>query len=478
MHEQDKTQQVETVIRLLTNKQFDKTHPVFKATCDWLLRFPPEAGEERKARLLKVACNAFQITETELYAKISGIELPTSRNGAGLVSAADSREVALERILPKGGWFEDYAEYTRYTESPLSFHIFSSLCALGVACGRRIWKSQGFFNIYPNYTAILIGPTGKVKKTSAVNIAQKLIKETAVAPLMADKLTPEALVASLKDCGHQFVYAPEMSVLLGRQRYNEGLITMILRLLDCPDHLKVRTLARGEEDVYNVALTWLGGSTLSLLSESTPDEVTSGGFLNRFVLVVENETERCYPEPIKGSKELENRLLSTMRRVHEAEGEMVFSTAAKQFYDQWYRDRSKQLRSNADDITAEVTQRLPDHLIRTAMLIHLAQCYTLTICEECMKSALALMQYTERATPQMVTALNTSASAQDTDYVEGILIRLGGAADHSKALRRASNKMDAARFKRAITTLTEAGRVYEEKRGTLRFYVVRNSEGE
>src|SRR5258708_40366881 len=98
---------------------------------------------------------------------------------------------------------------------------------------------------------------------------------------MADAITPESLIDALVKSGHHFIYAPEASVFFGRQKYNEGLVTLMLRLLDSPSDYTRSTVARGEITVTDIALNILAGSTLSLLSEATPGTVTTGGFLNR-----------------------------------------------------------------------------------------------------------------------------------------------------------------------------------------------------
>lgn len=439
---------------------------MFGKALEWISNWPTALDVQLRRRLLHAICTSCDVTEADIYATLAGVG--TVANGQKIWH---SEEDKLRAILPKGGWFEWYDTYTKETESPLSFHMFSSLCVLGAALGRRIFKRMGFFNIYPNYCVVLIGPTGRVKKTSAVDIAKGIIHRASLCPIMADKVTPESMATALVESGHHFVYAPEFSVLFGKQRYNEGFTTQIIRLLDCPDHFAVRTQARGEEHVFNVALTILGGTTPSLLSSSTPDEVTSSGFLNRFVLVVENDTERCFDVPKRGEG-VEDKLLATVDRLKAYSGEIDFNTAGRAWYSNWYRERWKLLRHTADEMQVEIMERTPVHLIRTAMLVHLVQCDNLAICVQCLEVAKGLIEFVERGIPSAIKGLKQSAVSQDAEYVYNMLVRLDGAADHSTLLRRVASRMNNVAFKQHIKTLEESGRIKVGKKGAAMFYAV------
>lgn len=464
----DWERQIDTIIRMLEGKHFEVKHKTFEQLLTWLQhpQLPHQVREPKRRKLLEVACATYKLTEQQLYAHMAGLEL---QNGH---KPTLNEEELLERELPRGGWFEWYADYTRQTESPLSYHIFSSLCVLGAAVGRRIYKPKGFFNIYGNYVAVLVGPPARVAKTSAVDIARGLIEEAALCPIMADKITPEAIANSLTKSGHHFIYAPEFSVFFGKQKYNEGLLTLMLRMLDSPDKWKVETMGRGEEVVTNVAITLLGGSTMSLLASATPEQATSSGFLSRCVLVVESDSSREFSEPKRGPDRLRAALLQTALRLRDMAGEMSFDGAAQQWFDDRYHNWKQMLKSVDNEMTAEILSRGMVHLERTAMLIHLAHCDTFTICERCLKAAGALMEYVNKRVPFTVSALSQTQKSAEVEFVMDALRRMGGAADHSQLLRRVSSRMNAQAFRGNIATLIEAKLVRQEKRGLVNFYIM------
>lgn len=464
-------QQVLVILRALEGRAYEKSSPVYQKSLEWISRWPEEVDVGLKNRLLVAICGAFKVTQAEVFATLAGseahpLELPTQTDSEGEMSLA----------LPREGFFRDYVNYTLKIEAPMSYHAFSAVSLLGAAIGRKCWIDMGFFKIFGSGGTLLIGPTGKVKKSTAIEIARSLVEETVICGIMTDKSTPEGLAAALVDMPWQFFCASELSVFLGRQRYNEGLVSMILRLLDCPSEFSVRTLTRGLQIVEKPTLTILGGSTMSLLTSSTAEEVLSGGFLNRFLLVIENSTSRCFPIPEAGALSQRKSLTDVIRRVRDQSGEVILSVGALEVYRAWYIERRKA--TQADDKLAEVVERMPSHVLRLAMIIHLSCHESREICRECFEASAKMINYVERRMPGIVHTMNRSATSQESDYVLDILSRLGGASDHSNLLRRVSSRLNARQFKSHIDTLEQAGRLKVTKKGSARIYTInREAEG-
>jgi len=465
------------VLRALENAKYDNREtPVFKKALEWVGSWPAELDTSLRRKMIEATCRAFNLTEPELWIQLDGTA------GLGLIKVAkpESREDKLRSLLPKGGWFEWYDQFTRESEPPLSYHIFSSLCILGASLGRRVFRRMGHFSIYPNYCVILIGPTGRVKKTTAAEISQKIIKNAVLCPILADQVTPERMISVLKESGHHFIFAPEMSVFFGKQQYNAGMIPKVLRILDSPAEYIAETQIREQEILTDLAVTFLGCTTPSLLTSSMPVEVVSSGFLNRFVLVVENDTERCFPTPAEPPRNIETKLMKAVARMKGMTGEIFLSKEGTQWYDDWYRARWRSVRKMTDENAVEVTERAPMHLLRTAMLTHLVQCDNFQICQKCLETSLALITYTEQTAPKMFQTMKQTIGANDMDYVKGVIQKLGGAVDHSTLIRRVAQKMNSAGLKAHIKTLEEQGviRVGKTPGGVGRYYIlVEGGEG-
>lgn len=465
-------EQVNIVISLLKDKTLPSGGKEFLKVVEWVKNFPTWIDQSLKERLKRQAYATFQITESQLLAAIEGV--PISRRAA--IPLRDSED-HLRSLLPKGGWFEWYDEYTRYNEAPLSYHIFASLAVLGAALGRRVHFSMGHFNIWPNYCVILVGPTGRTKKTIASDIAKELIKAHSLCPIMSDEPSPQAMTSHLAEHGgHCFVYGGELSVFFGKDKFKEGMIPKFLRMLDSPADFEVETIGRGKEVVHGLAISFIGGTTPGQFNTTMPAIVSSSGFMNRFIFVSEKDTERVFPRPWVGK--YKDKLDATLERFKKLEGVVDFAPGIEDgWWNAWYRRRKEIIKVSTNDTLIEVMERLPGHLLRTAMLIHLVQCDNFLLCEKCLNVAKGFLEYLDRSTPELVQGIRQSAVANEADLVLAMLIRLGGAADHSTLLRRVASKMNAQQFKQHIRTLEEQGKVKCSKRGFSQFYIAMEEEG-
>lgn len=459
------------VLNLLAAKQFPKESRHYDTSLNWLALFPGETLLRR--RLIEAICKAFSVTEAEIILKMEGknghqvgVEVPS--NG---LPPLQNPEDHLLSILPKRGWLEHYTKWTAFNEAPLSYHLATSLVVLGTAVGRKCWIDMGHFKIFPNISCILIGPTGIVHKSAAIDIGKDLVKEMILAPIMGDKVTAEAFASALVKDGHQFLGASEFSVFFGRQRYNEGLTTLIIRLLDCPSEFEVNTQTRGVELIVAPTLSIIGGSTMSLLSNSTPEEVLSSGFLNRFQLVIERDTDRVFTIPRVGPEDSIRYLKHVLSRIKNYEGAIGFSPPAFSMMDQWYRQR-KALFKQEGEMYAEISARNHGHLMRVALLVHLAEHGLSDICLECMQFAVNWLTYIFARIPSLIKAVDKTPASAGSDYVLRTLRNLGGAADHSTTLRRVANKMNATQLKQVIQTLEESGLIKIVQRGSAKYYIL------
>lgn len=433
-----------------------------------------EEGLSTRRELLEAICDCFSLSEAQVVYYLEGKEELAARALTVEPEIVSSEEEKLEGLLIKGGWLEAYAEFTRYNESPMSFHLACSIGVLGGAVGRECYIDRGVFKIYGSASVLLVGPTGKVKKSTAIDdVACRLVNEAAICPVLSGKYTAEYLGTTLKASSRAFLAASEMSFMFGRQKYNEGLVPLVLRLLDLPASIEIGTQARDKEIIENPTVSLMAGSTMSLLTSSTAEEVLSGGFLNRFLVVLENETERCFYRPRLG--EGHDKLLSVLKRVHNYQGEIGLDSRADMVLEAAYRKRWKMIRAVSES-EAAVMQRGDIHWLRVAMLVHLAECGLSPICEQCMSFAINFISFLEKRLPGMASAIDRTQVSQDNDYVMRTLLALGGAADHSTILRRVAARMNSKTFKSIVQNLDELGLIKISKKGTATYYIVVGEE--
>ena len=101
-----------------------------------------------------------------------------------------------DRILPD--WLSSYLKYTEDTEPPLSYHVWTGISMIAAALQRRVHMPWGHEKIYPNMYILLIGPSGKCRKGTAMGMGRDLITAVQGISLVSESITREALIRFMK----------------------------------------------------------------------------------------------------------------------------------------------------------------------------------------------------------------------------------------------------------------------------------------
>jgi hypothetical protein len=372
---------------------------------------------------------------------------------------------SFEKLIPRGGWLREYYEWTLGSEAPAPYHFFVGCATLGAALGRNIWFNKGYYKIWPCLQVLLVGPTGRVRKTSAINLGLKLLGGLTDINVVRDKTTPEELIDSLQlpgtvvgqniqipdACG--VLAAPELAVLLGKQRYNEGMISLLTSLFDCPDEWSSRTKVNGKIELKNVTITMLGASTPDWLITAIPQDAFGGGFMSRLLFVVQSSTERCYPIPEPPPNY--DALLEALREIRVLSiGEFKLSEEAMEWYSQWYATTRRDVPE--DEKMAGYHERKPDHMIRLAMIIAAAERRD-EIDQPDILQASRLLAYIEAEMLYTFKWLGMKPIGQDQERIIRTLKAFGGEMEHADILRKLIYFMNAIQFKNSMETLTQSG---------------------
>jgi hypothetical protein len=208
----------------------------------------------------------------------------------------------------KDGIINALCEYTKDTEIPTIFSLWTAMSAISSALGRDCFIDRGYFVVFPNLYIVLVAGSAACKKSSAIMLTHKLIEK--IQPrvhILSQKMTPEALIGSLsgmtaKDstlildeaCG--ILIVDELSTLIDRNAFKSGMISLLTKLFDCQD-FPYETRGRGVELIKNPCLSILGGSTLHWIKESVPQESIGGGFTSRILFVYKDKNEKIQPWP-------------------------------------------------------------------------------------------------------------------------------------------------------------------------------------
>lgn len=361
-----------------------------------------------------------------------------------------------EELIPSTGWLRNYYNYTLRSEPPAVFHFMCALTVLGAALERNVYFNKSFYNVYPNVTACLIAPTGKCRKTSATNVALGLARAVGV-NILSERITPEALIQGLsgRDAATGLLYAPELAVFLGRQKYMEGMVPLLTSLFDCPDSWTSKTIMRGEAVLAKVGLGFLGASTMEWFVEALPKEAFSGGFMSRILFVVQESTPREYAFPVAGEAHVWEKLREGLQDIRDnVRGEVQLELKAREWYVKWYGKHHKSV--VADEKFAGYHERKPDHLLRIAYLLRIAEAHSLKVTQFDMERALAILDWMEASLPSVFESVASTPSGIAQQRIIKQLVVAGGRMNHSALMRKNQHALTARQFREAIETLLQS----------------------
>ncbi len=355
-----------------------------------------------------------------------------------------------------------YLEYTIQQESPAIYHVMVSLSLACAIVGRRVYISpapEGMtgMTIYPNMYTVLVGPSGKVFKSSCIRVGYELVKDLDRINVIRDKLTPQYLLQHLSETSEVLVLAPELKTFIGTDSFVNGLAGILTNLHDSDDVAEYRTKNSGIYTLVEPCLNILGGSTPEWLVTGTPGDALSGGFTARFLYVVAKESEREVSFPIFDSN-LAIELNGLYMQLTSMDGKLYLGKGVWDWYNKWYSKNKKIINGIIDPGILSYYSRRHTHLWKLAMgmcLMRLGEEINL----EDMENAEKVMGWLEQTLPVIFMGKDVSGA----DTVLEVVKAAGGKAtlgDIYTELRRTKTKQE---ILDAVDVATGSGFIIESK---------------
>lgn len=251
-------------------------------------------------------------------------------------------------------FFKLYYDYTRSTEPPANYHAWCGISAISALLGKKCFIPQGKFTTFPNTYVVLVGAPA-MRKSTAMNVAKRLVRATGKVPLSPESATRESLIDDMarsrvewnlngKDISYwqSSAFVTELEQFIGGKHINDAMVKFLTAIWDEP-FFKERTRKGGEVIIHNPYFTMLACCTTSWMNEKLQADVISDGFTRRTIFVFENEINCLNPWPEDSPEELAllEPLTKEALRIFSLGGQFHLTPQARSIYDKMYLNQRK-----------------------------------------------------------------------------------------------------------------------------------------
>ena len=331
-------------------------------------------------------------------------------------------------------WLEGYAKFTSNSEPPELFHIWTALSVLAASLQRKCSLPWGTLTFYPNLYVVLIAPSGKARKGTAMGPGMDLLEDLGI-KMAAESTTRESLIRELKNSNDTIVtpdgktefhasltiYSQELTVFLGYQ--NRQLMSDLTDWYDCRKRWTYRTKNMGTDDIIGLWVNLIGATTPELIQSSMALDAIGGGLTSRMVFVFEHKKRKITPVPFLSKEEVELRelLMRDLERIHMMQGKFKVTDAFLNMWIDWYTAQEDNPPFD-DDRFNGYFERRPTHVMKMSMILSASRSDELIIEKEDLERAINILTATEVRMPYTFSGVGRS---DDADVVNRIMTEIG-----------------------------------------------------
>jgi hypothetical protein len=381
-------------------------------------------------------------------------------------------------------WLAAYVQHQRYSESPLSFHLWTGIATLAGALRRRVWIDERQFQWTPNMYIILVGPPGVAAKSTSLRAGLNLLEQVPGIFFGPQSMTWQALIDN-------FIQAQEAITLEGKEKpvpmscltigvselgtflrpENREFLDLLTSMWDGQKEvLRRRTRSEGETTIHNPWLNVIGCTTPSWLKDNFPEVLIGGGLTSRIIFVYGDKKRQLVPYPsllVTDSKyeEEEQNLVHDLRIIAELIGAYTLTKDAYDWGIAWYEKHNK---GRPDHLTSErfagYLSRKQTHIHKVAMVLAAAQRNELVITSDDLITADEQITELEHSMIQVFSSIGVSNTAKINTEVLS-LIRNSRAISYKKLWRMCFATTAQKDFVDSIKAAIDAGYVKKESTG-------------
>lgn len=337
-------------------------------------------------------------------------------------------------------WIESFLKYTDNSEPPESYRMWTAISCIAAALQRKTHLSWGEITFYPNMYVVLVGPSGRCRKGTAMGVGSRFLKEIGI-NMASEAITREALIRELagtetmdiddKDPERRYfhssltVYAQELTVFLGYN--NLTLISDLTDWYDCRDEWTYRTKGMGTDNITGVWVNLFGATTPDLVRSALPQDAVGGGLSSRVIFVFEENKGKKVAAPFLSVEDqaLRQDLLDDLNQIHLLRGEFGVSEEFIERWIEWYENESDTCRLSEDERFDGYTNRRPNHVMKLAMIVCASESDEMMITKTHLNRAISILEKTERKMAYTFTGYGLAENSELTSRIMALVKQAG-----------------------------------------------------
>ena len=379
-------------------------------------------------------------------------------------------------------WIDQVITDCEHVETPRSWLWWSLCCAISAAAGNNYYLKtlKGAVLYKPNLYVILLGESG-LGKGFPINLSKILVQRSDATRVIAGRSSIQAIVKELStlstrpdgrlpfDDSRGYIVNGELSTAIIS---DPDSLTILTDLYDGHYNPEWTNLLKGDgaEKLKEPYITALFGSSPAHFYDSIPQVNIEGGYIGRNLIDYQEKRYKdsdLLDEEDDGELELfpYDKHSEHLVKISRSKGRMIPDNDARRTFNTW----RKKWRANQPSDNTGFVNRVPDHVLKTAMCLTLARLedFNLVIgqaeIEESLERVLALTYANKRATEgkSLVDPL-----AQVTKIVLDVLLT---AENHQVRRKTLANRLyssgiaDSALMDKAVDNLIDKGWIVRER---------------
>ena len=327
-------------------------------------------------------------------------------------------------------WLDAYMDYTEDTEPARLYRKWVGVSTLAAVLQRKVWLPVGKVGTwYPNFFVILVGPSGKARKGTAMGPGNKLLNDLEI-PMASESVTKEALIRNMAESSQTTmmeeenkpvlhssltIFSEELTVFLGYN--NKELMAYLTDWFDCKDHWTNETKTQGVDIIQGTWLNLLGATTPKLIRTTLPEDAVGGGFTSRVIFVFEeNKDKTLTPWAINRDEKTYEKLKQDLEKIHTLVGQVSITPGFSDYFTDRYYEIDKHPPVDHPRFSGYNNRRAA-HMVKLSMILNASRSGGLVLSKEDLQRADTLLEQTERKMPRTFHGTGTSEKSEVTSQI-------------------------------------------------------------